>query len=76
MYAERIAGIKSSAIGDILQLTTPKDMISFAGGVEFLRTGAQSHYRIGRGLPRRSGLRHGGIRIGDYHQVSESLSSH
>lgn len=39
MYAERIAGIKSSAIGDILQLTTPKDMISFAGGVEFLRTG-------------------------------------
>lgn len=33
MYANRIAGLKSSAIRDILKLTTRKDMISFAGGL-------------------------------------------
>ncbi len=33
MYAERIAGIKSSAIRDILKLTVRKGMISFAGGL-------------------------------------------
>jgi 2-aminoadipate transaminase len=33
MYAERIEGLKSSAIRDILKLTTRKGMISFAGGL-------------------------------------------
>jgi len=33
MYAERIAGLKSSAIRDILKLTSRKGMISFAGGL-------------------------------------------
>ncbi len=33
MYAERIGGLKSSAIRDILKLTTRKGMISFAGGL-------------------------------------------
>lgn len=33
MYAERIAGLKSSAIRDILKVTSRKDMISFAGGL-------------------------------------------
>jgi 2-aminoadipate transaminase len=33
MYAERIAGLKSSAIRDILTLATRKGMISFAGGL-------------------------------------------
>ncbi len=33
MYAERIAGLKSSAIRDILKLTSRPGMISFAGGL-------------------------------------------
>jgi DNA-binding transcriptional MocR family regulator len=33
MYAERIAGLKSSAIRDILKLTSREGMISFAGGL-------------------------------------------
>jgi 2-aminoadipate transaminase len=33
MYADRIAGLKSSAIRDILKLTQRKGMISFAGGL-------------------------------------------
>ncbi len=33
MYAERIAGLKSSAIRDILKLTSKPGMISFAGGL-------------------------------------------
>lgn len=33
MYAERIAGLKSSAIRDILKLTAREGMISFAGGL-------------------------------------------
>lgn len=33
MYAERIAGLKSSAIRDILKVTSRKGMISFAGGL-------------------------------------------
>ncbi len=33
MYSERMAGLKSSAIRDILKLTSRKGMISFAGGL-------------------------------------------
>ncbi|MEW6584311.1 MAG: PLP-dependent aminotransferase family protein [Nitrospirota bacterium] len=33
MYSERIAGVRSSAIRDILKLTTRPGMISFAGGL-------------------------------------------
>ncbi|MBT9537213.1 MAG: PLP-dependent aminotransferase family protein [Nitrospirae bacterium] len=33
MYAERISGVKSSAIRDILKLTSRQGMISFAGGL-------------------------------------------
>lgn len=33
MYSERIAGVKSSAIRDILKLTSKPGMISFAGGL-------------------------------------------
>jgi DNA-binding transcriptional MocR family regulator len=33
MYAERIAGLKSSAIRDILKVTSREGMISFAGGL-------------------------------------------
>ncbi len=33
MYAERIANLKSSAIRDILKITSRKGMISFAGGL-------------------------------------------
>src|SRR3990172_4535056 len=33
MYAERIAGMKSSAIRDILKVTSREGMISFAGGL-------------------------------------------
>ncbi|HUO76856.1 MAG TPA: hypothetical protein VMU21_04690, partial [Thermodesulfovibrionales bacterium] len=33
MYAERISGLKSSAIRDILEVTSRPGMISFAGGL-------------------------------------------
>ena len=33
MYAERISGVKSSTIRDILKLTSRQGMISFAGGL-------------------------------------------